>query len=211
VSGLVDSITRFLADNGVWAVFVLMTLESACIPVPSEVIMLYAGYLVSQGDMSLWAAVAAGVAGNVVGSWIAWAVGAYGGYPYLERHGRWLHITPSSLTRAARWFERYGPRVVLISRCLPVVRTFISLPAGVARMPFWRFTLYTAIGCVPWVLGLTLLGRAVGTNWKQWHDRFSYLDYVVVAAAVAGVIYLVWRARRRREAGGAERPAGFEP
>jgi membrane protein DedA with SNARE-associated domain len=173
-----------------------MVLESACIPVPSEVIMLYAGYLVSTGHLGLLEAVAAGVVGNVVGSWIAWAVGVYGGRELIERHGSKVHVTPDRLALADRWFERYGPRVVLFSRCLPIIRTFISLPAGVARMPFRRFTLYTAIGCVPWVLALTLLGVQVGSHWDQWHKRLEFLDYAVAAAIVAGIVYLVVRRRR---------------
>jgi membrane protein DedA with SNARE-associated domain len=193
---LVDAVTNLIGDHGIPAVFFLMVLESACLPVPSEVIMLFAGYLVSIHSMSLAGAVAAGVAGNIVGSWIAWAVGMSGGRVLLERHGRYVHITPERLDMADRWFERRGERIVLIARCLPIIRTFISLPAGVARMPFWRFTLYTAIGCVPWVLALTLLGVQVGSHWEQWHKRLEFLDYAIVAAIVAGVVYLVVRGRR---------------
>jgi membrane protein DedA with SNARE-associated domain len=200
VQSLIDSVTRFIADHGASAVFLLMLLESACIPVPSEVIMLYAGFLVHNHDMSLLAAVVAGVAGNIVGSWVAWAVGAYGGRDLLERHGSKVHITPARLALADRWFERYGDRVVLLSRCLPIVRTFISLPAGVARMPFWRFTAYTAIGCVPWVLALALLGEQVGSAWDTWHSRLEFLDYLVAAAIVAGVALLLVRYRRTRQA-----------
>jgi membrane protein DedA with SNARE-associated domain len=193
---LIDHVTQFIGDHGVPAVFLLMILESACLPVPSEVIMLFAGYLVSIHKMGLAEAVAAGVAGNLVGSWIAWGVGMSGGRVLLERHGRWVHITHAHLEMADRWFARRGERVVLISRCLPIIRTFISLPAGVARMPFWRFTLYTAIGCVPWVLALTLIGQQVGANWDQWHKRLEILDYLVVAAIFAGVIYFLVRRRR---------------
>jgi membrane protein DedA with SNARE-associated domain len=193
---LVDWVTNLIGDHGVPAVFFLMVLESACLPVPSEVIMLFAGYLVSIDQMSLTAAVTAGVAGNIVGSWIAWGVGMTGGRVLLERHGRWVHITPGRLDMADRWFERRGERIVLIARCLPIIRTFISLPAGIARMPFWRFTLYTAIGCVPWVLGLTLIGVAVGDQWDEWHKRLEFLDYLVVAGILGGVAYLVLRRRR---------------
>jgi len=147
--------------------------------------------------MSLGAAVTAGVAGNIVGSWIAWGVGMTGGRVLLERHGRWLHITPARLDEADRLFERRGERIVLIARCLPIIRTFISLPAGIARMPFWRFTIYTAIGCVPWVLGLTLIGMQVGAHWDEWHKRFEFLDYLVIAAILAAIAYLVLRRRRR--------------
>jgi membrane protein DedA with SNARE-associated domain len=193
---LVDAVTNLIGDHGIPAVFFLMILESACLPVPSEVIMLFAGYLVSIHSMSLTGAVAAGVAGNIVGSWIAWAVGRSGGRALLERHGRYLHITPERLDLADRWFEKRGERIVLIARCLPIIRTFISLPAGVARMPFWRFTLYTALGCVPWVLALTLIGVQVGSHWDEWHKRLEFLDYAVAAAIVAGIVYLVVRRRR---------------
>jgi membrane protein DedA with SNARE-associated domain len=174
-----------------------MILESACLPVPSEVIMLFAGYLVSIDKMTLTEAVAAGTIGNIVGSWIAWGVGMSGGRALLLRHGRWIHITPHRIEQADRWFQRRGPRVVLISRCLPIIRTFISLPAGVARMPFWRFTIYTAVGCLPWVLALTLIGQQVGANWDEWHKRLEVLDYLVALAIVGGVAYLVLRRRRR--------------
>jgi membrane protein DedA with SNARE-associated domain len=193
---LVDAVTNLIGDHGIPAVFFLMVLESACLPVPSEVIMLFAGYLVSIHSMSLTGAVAAGVAGNIVGSWIAWGVGMSGGRVLLERHGRYVHITPKQLDMADRWFERRGERIVLIARCLPIIRTFISLPAGIARMPFWRFTVYTAVGSLPWVLALTLLGVQVGSKWDQWHKRLEFLDYLVVAAILAGIVYLVLRRRR---------------
>ncbi len=135
LSSISNWVTRTIADHGLLAVFGLMLLESACIPVPSEVIMLYAGYLVSVGKLSLVGAVAAGVAGNLVGSLIAWWVGSAGGRELILRYGRYVHVTESRLALADRWFERYGERTVLISRCLPVIRTFISLPAGIARMP----------------------------------------------------------------------------
>jgi membrane protein DedA with SNARE-associated domain len=193
---LVDAVTNLIGDHGIPAVFFLMILESACLPVPSEVIMLFAGYLVSIHSMSLAGAVAAGVAGNIVGSWIAWGVGISGGRVLLERHGRYVHITPANLDMADRWFERRGERIVLIARCLPIIRTFISLPAGIARMPFWRFTLYTAVGSLPWVLALTLLGVQVGSKWDEWHNRVEFLDYLVAAAIVVGIVYLVVRRRR---------------
>jgi membrane protein DedA with SNARE-associated domain len=193
---LVDFVKELIGDHGVPAVFVLMILESACLPVPSEVIMLFAGYLVSIDRMSLTAAVIAGTAGNIVGSWIAWGVGMSGGRVLLERHGRYVHITPARLDMADRWFAQRGERIVLISRCLPIIRTFISLPAGIARMPFWRFTLYTAAGCLPWVLALTLIGVQVGSRWEQWHKRIEILDYLVVAAILAAIVYLFVRRRR---------------
>jgi membrane protein DedA with SNARE-associated domain len=162
LNSLIDAVTRLIGDHGFPAVLGLMTLESACIPVPSEVIQLFAGYLVSIHRMSLFAAVSAGVLGNVLGSWIAWSVGYAGGRPLITRYGRFIHVTPARLERAEGWFQRRGEIAVLIGRCVPLIRTFISLPAGVARMPFWRFTLFTLLGCIPWVLGLTLIGVQVG-------------------------------------------------
>jgi membrane protein DedA with SNARE-associated domain len=198
LNGIIDAITRAIGNHGFPAVLGLMTLESACIPVPSEVIQLFAGYLVSLHRMSLAAAVSAGVLGNLFGSWIAWSVGYYGGRPFIERWGRYIHVTPARLERSERWFDQHGEVAVLVGRCVPVIRTFISLPAGVARMPFWRFSAFTLIGCVPWVLGLTLLGVQVGPAWERWRHRLEYLDYTVVAVIVVGIVYLVVRARRRR-------------
>jgi membrane protein DedA with SNARE-associated domain len=194
---------HFVRDSGLPAIFVLMTAESACVPIPSEATMLFAGFAVADPGSStahhhltLLGVVAAGVLGNLVGSWIAYGVGRGGRLELLERHGRWLHVKPSHLEWADRWFARYGAPAVFFSRMLPIVRTFISLPAGVAKMPFWRFTALTLAGCVPWVLGLTLAGEAVGSNWRHVRKGFEYVDYAVLALVVAGVAYLVIRRRR---------------
>jgi membrane protein DedA with SNARE-associated domain len=192
---IVNAATDFIDSVGVIGVFLLMTLESACIPVPSEAIMLFAGFSVSNGELSLFGIVAAGVLGNLVGSWIAYAVGYYGRLELLEKN-RFIHISPKHLAWADSWFERHGDITVLVTRCLPIIRTFISLPAGIARMPFWRFTVFTLIGCIPWVFALGLLGREVGDNWEEWRDNLHYLDYLVLAAIVGGLVY--WLIRRRR-------------
>jgi len=181
---------------GLAGVFVLMTLESACIPVPSEATMLFAGFNVSDGHYPLWAAVAVGSVANLVGSWIAYAVGYYGRVDILEKHGRKLHIKKSHLATADRWFERHGDLTVLVTRMLPLIRTFISLPAGVARMPFWRFSVLTLLGCIPWVFMLTFIGKEAGDNWEKWKDSLHYVDYAVVALVVVGVAYLILRRRR---------------
>jgi membrane protein DedA with SNARE-associated domain len=208
---IVNVATDFIGSTGVVAVFLLMTLESACIPVPSEAIMLFAGFSVSEGELTMLGIVTAGVLGNLAGSWIAYAAGYYGRLDLLERN-KLIHISPKHLKWADDWFERYGGATVFFSRMLPIVRTFISLPAGVAKMPFWRFTAYTLAGCIPWVLMLALIGRAVGDNWEQWRHNLGYLDYLVLAAIVGGVIYLLIR---RRRGGGpeeeAETPAAAEP
>ena len=183
---------------GLPGVFVLMLLESACIPVPSEATMLFAGFNVSRGEYSLVAATLVGTFANLVGSWVAYAIGYYGRVDILEKHGRKLHIKPSHLAWADRWFERHGDATVFFTRMLPIVRTFISLPAGVARMPFWRFSVLTLLGCIPWVLMLTYIGKEAGDNWEDWKDSLHYIDYAVAAAIVVGVIYLVVKQRRAK-------------
>ncbi len=183
---------------GLPGVFVLMVLESACIPVPSEATMLFAGFNVSNGEYSLLAATMTGAVANLVGSWLAYWVGRAGRVDVLEKHGRKLHIKKSQLAWADRWFERHGGATVFFTRLIPIVRTFISLPAGVARMPFWRFSLLTLAGCLPWVLLLTFIGKEAGDNWEDWKDSLHYVDYAVVAAIAIGIVWLVVRNRRRR-------------
>ncbi len=195
VDPIVDVATEFIDSVGLVGVFLLMMLESACIPVPSEAIMLFAGFNVSEGDMTLFGITVAGVLGNVVGSWIAWAAGYFGRLELLEKN-RLIHINRKHLDWADSWFRRHGDATVFFTRMLPIIRTFISLPAGVARMPFWRFTLLTLAGCIPWVLMLGIIGREVGDRWEEWRDYLHYGDYVVFAAIVGGIIYLLIRRRR---------------
>jgi membrane protein DedA with SNARE-associated domain len=197
---LVHFATNVIDDLGLAGVFVLMLLESACVPIPSEATMLFAGFNVSEGHWSLFTIVVVGVAGNLVGSWIAYGVGYFGRLELVERHGRALHIKPSHLEWADRWFARWGTPTVFFTRMLPIIRTFISLPAGVARMPFWRFTLLTLAGCIPWVLLLGFIGRQVGSNWEDWKNHLHYVDYAVLALIVVSIVYLVIRRRRSRTA-----------
>jgi membrane protein DedA with SNARE-associated domain len=197
---LVDFATNVVGDLGLGGIFVLMLLESACIPIPSEATMLFAGFNVHNGEYSLAAATAAGVLGNLVGSWAAYGLGYLGRVDLLEKHGRRLHVKPEHLAWADRWFERYGNPTVFFTRMLPIIRTFISLPAGVARMPFWRFTVLTLLGCVPWVLLLTFIGQQAGENWEDWKDSLHYVDYAVAAAIVLGIAWLVVRRRRANPA-----------
>jgi membrane protein DedA with SNARE-associated domain len=195
VEPIVDVATEFIGSAGELGVFALMILESACIPIPSEAIMLFAGFSVSEGEMTLFGIVAAGVLGNLVGSWIAYAVGYFGRIDLLEKN-KLIHISPKHLKWADDWFARYGNVTVFFSRMLPIIRTFISLPAGVAKMPFWRFTAYTLLGSIPWVLMLAIVGEKVGDNWEDWRHKLGYLDYVVLAAIVVGVVYLIVKRRR---------------
>jgi len=200
---LVEVATNVVGDLGLAGVFVLMLLESACIPIPSEATMMFAGFNVSSAaphhhSYTLVELVAVGSVANLVGSWIAYAVGYYGRVDLLEKHGGKLHIRKKHLETADRWFRRHGDATVFFTRMLPIVRTFISLPAGVARMPFWRFSVLTLAGCVPWVLLLTILGQQAGDRWKSWRHSLEYVDYTVAAAIVIGIVYLIVRRRRER-------------
>jgi membrane protein DedA with SNARE-associated domain len=196
---ILDPIVRAATDvidaTGLVGVFVLMALESACIPVPSEAIMLFAGFNVSEGDLTLFGIVTAGVLGNLVGSLIAYAAGYYGRIELLDRN-RLIHINRRHLELADRWFERHGSATVFFTRMLPIIRTFISLPAGVARMPLGRFVVFTVAGSIPWVLMLGIIGREVGDRWEEWKDYLHYADYLVVAAIAIGIAYLLIRRRR---------------
>ena len=198
---IVNAATEFISSAGLPAVFVLMALESACVPIPSEAIMLFAGFAVSKGELTLAGVVFAGVLGNLVGSLGGYAIGYFGRLDLLERN-RLFHISPARLRQTEGWFERYGDATVFFSRMLPLVRTFVSVPAGVARMPLGRFALLTTLGSIPWVLALALVGNGVGQNWENWRHHLAYLDYVIVAAIVVGIAW--WLLRRRR---GDPRPA----
>jgi membrane protein DedA with SNARE-associated domain len=195
---------HFIATYGYAAIFLLMVAESACIPVPSELIMTFGGALAAGAvpgvSLNLVAVIIAGVAGNVAGSYIAWAVGRYGGPAALHRWGSRLMLREHDIDRAHRWFVRYGPGAVLIGRLLPVVRTFISLPAGIAAMDPVRFGIYTTIGCIPWTAALAYAGYIVGANWEAIVNGFRGPTYIVAALVVIGVAIAAWRFVRRRRA-----------
>jgi membrane protein DedA with SNARE-associated domain len=201
---IVNVATDFISSAGYPAVFLLMTLESACVPVPSEAIMLFAGFAVSKGELTLVGIVAAGVLGNLVGSLIGYAIGYFGRVDLLERN-KLFHVNPEWLRRTEGWFERWGDATVFFSRMLPIVRTFVSLPAGVAKMPLLRFSVLTMLGSLPWVVALALLGQSVGDNWESWRHNLSYLDYVVAAAILGGIAW--WLLKRHRDNDGDAAPA----
>jgi membrane protein DedA with SNARE-associated domain len=184
-------------------------LGSACIPIPSEATMLFAGFKVSDGDLTLFGVIAAGVAGELIGCCIAYAAGYYGRIELLEQN-KLIHIDRKRLDWADSWFKRHGDITVFAGRLIPLVRAFISLPAGVAEMPLRRFLPLTAAGSVIWLSGLTLIGRAVGDNWDKWHQRLAFLDYIVIAAAIAAIAYLVVK-RRRGGSGKPEAAAEEQP
>jgi membrane protein DedA with SNARE-associated domain len=199
---------HFVRDAGLPGIFVLMAIGSACIPLPSEVVMLFAGFAVADPGSSgahhhltMLGVIVAGLLGTMVGSWIAYAVGRGGRLELLEGHGhllRFIPAHPKQIDRADRWFQRYGEPTVLFGRMVPLVRAFVSLPAGVARMPFGRFTLLSTIGSIPWVVALAFAGHAVGGNWTSVRKGFEYVDYAIVALALAGVAYAIVLRRRRR-------------
>ena len=210
LASLSSSLTTFIGDHGLYAVFALMLLDSV-LPAASELVMLYAGVLASGAlpgqdivlfghriDSHFWGYVAiatAGVAGQTVGSIIGWAIGLYGGRPLVERHGRWLHLGPENLDRAERWFDRWGDWAVFLGRMTPVVRSFVSIPAGLARMPLGRFTLYSVLGTIPWCFAIAGAGWALGSSWESFHHDFRYVEVLVGVGILA---LLVWYLRRRR-------------
>jgi membrane protein DedA with SNARE-associated domain len=186
-----------IGSYGLVAILVLMAIASACIPIPSEVVMLYGGFLVSAGQQSFWPVVIAGLVGTLIGSLLAYWLGYAKGREWLlEIH--WLHITPGRLEFAERWFDRWGDWAVAVIRCVPLLRAFISLPAGIARMPVIRFSVLTVIGSIPFVVGLTLAGEAVGANWKTLERHLHVVDYLIVAALVVGIAWLIVRNVRGR-------------
>jgi len=203
---VVNETAQFVREAGLPGVFALMALGSACIPIPSEVVMLFAGFAVanpgesaSHHHMTMLGIILAGLLGTMVGSWVAYGVGRGGRLELLERHGGKVHMGPAQIDRADRWFKRYGETTVLFGRLVPLVRAFVSLPAGVARMPIGRFTVLSLIGTTPWVVGLAFLGQALGGDWTSARKYFEYVDYAIVAIAVVGVAWAIIHRRRRAD------------
>jgi membrane protein DedA with SNARE-associated domain len=188
----VSSLAIYLIESlGYWGVFLGMTLESACIPLPSEIIMPFAGFVVHEGQMTLWGITLVGALGNLFGSLIAYFVGLKGGRPLLEKYGKYIHLTHSKLDLADAWFAKYGHEAVLISRVLPVIRTFISLPAGIAHMDLKKFVTYTFLGSLPWCFVLGYIGVQLGTQWDIIKGYFHILDIIVIIGAVAFLVYII--------------------
>jgi len=208
LASLTSSITSAIGDWGLYAVFLLMFVD-AVFPAASELVMLYAGAVAAGAiagqsvtlfgstiETRAWAFVAMALSGTIgytLGSIGGWAIGAYGGRPLLERRGRLLHLGPDRLERADAWFERFGGAAVLVGRITPVVRSFISIPAGVVRMPLGRFTVLTFLGSAIWCFGLAGIGWAIGKSWHRFHDDFRYVEYAIIALVAGGIAYLVWR------------------
>jgi membrane protein DedA with SNARE-associated domain len=193
LSGFIVATISTLGYSGV---VLLMAIESACIPLPSEIIMPFSGYLVSTGQLNLWGVGVAGAAGCVLGSLVAYWAGMYGGRPFIEKYGRYVLLSRHDLDIADRWFATRGETIVFVSRLLPAIRTFIAFPAGVARMNLKRFIIYTFAGSLPWCLGLAYIGQKLGEQWnkddtlKTWFHRFDFLIGIVGVLAVA---WWIWR------------------
>ncbi len=203
VASLAGLITATISAIGYPGILILMAIESACIPLPSEIIMPFAGYLVSTGRFNLVLVATFGALGCNVGSTIAHAIGMYGGRPLLEKWGAYVLMSPRDLDLAERFFARYGSITVFVARLLPVIRTFIALPAGMARMPQLPFQLYTFAGSWPWCFALAYVGMKLGERWEsdpRLRELMHRADAVIVAALVAGLAWWVWRHWRSRRA-----------
>jgi membrane protein DedA with SNARE-associated domain len=212
-----DWLIPLLEDYGLLIVFLTMVAESACIPIPSEIVVPYGGFLAAQGFTELWLVITVATVANLIGSSIAYAVGRYGGRALFLRYGRYVLVSPHHLDKAEAWFDRHGEVTVFFTRMMPGVRTFISLPAGIARMPFGKFLLYSALGSIPWNAALAYLGylagKAAGEDpWEKLQEQFSrynHIFYIVLGVVVVALIaWGFWRWRRRRAAGGAGGSSG---
>ncbi len=182
-------VIKFISVSGYIGVFFLMALESACIPIPSEIIMPFSGFLANEGRFIFWLIVVLGAAGNLFGSIAAYVFGFYGGRPFMEKYGKYFFIIPADLERADRWFLKYGQVTVFFSRLLPVVRTFISLPAGISKMNFKKFCLYTLVGSLLWSFFLAYVGLVMGENWGVIKIYFERFDLVVGLLAILAVFW----------------------
>lgn len=197
MDAIVEQMEEWIVAYGYAAIFLLMLVESACIPFPSEVTMLVGGWYAARGDLNFFWVGAAGVVGNLVGSWIAYAIGRTTGRGLLDRYGKYVLIRGHDIDRAEVWWGRYGDAATFFSRLLPVVRTFISLPAGIAKMPFVKFTVYTFLGVIPWTFALTWAGYVVKDNWEKVVDYFDVPTLII--ASLLLVVGGLWYLRRRRQ------------
>ncbi|BCA54986.1 conserved membrane protein of unknown function [Nitrospira sp. KM1] len=196
IESIIAELSRFviamISSFGYVGVLVTMAIESACIPLPSEIIMPFAGYLVTTGQFTLWGVTFAGAVGNVLGSIVAYYVGVWGGRPFVEQYGPYMLISQKDLDLADRWFARYGDAAVCFSRMMPVIRTFISLPAGIARMNFPRFVAFTFIGALPWCYLLAYIGLRMGEQWDSLREYFHRFDIVIGVGLVIVLGYFLW-------------------
>ncbi len=200
VARILEVLTAFIVATistlGYGGIVLLMAIESACIPLPSEIIMPFSGYLVYTGRFNLWFVAIAGAFGCVGGSLVAYWVGMYGGRPLIEKYGKFVLISKHDLDLADRWFDRFGEVIVFVSRLLPAIRTFIAFPAGVARMNLKKFMIYTFAGSLPWCLGLAYVGQKLGEQWEKdprLKTLFHRFDFVIGVVIVLAAAWWIWR------------------
>jgi membrane protein DedA with SNARE-associated domain len=197
VHGFEDAVIAFVTSAygslGYAGVLVLMAIESCCIPIPSEIILPLAGFLVGQGKFGFWPAVLAGTIGGTLGSCVAYAIGAAGGRPLMLKYGKYVLINAADAAKADLFFQKYGEVTAFVSRLLPVVRTFISLPAGITRMHFGKFVIYTFAGSLIWSIVLVYAGKLLGQNWIEIRDRLQRFDYAIAALILLAVALYVYR------------------
>ena len=193
LSTIANFIIFSISTLGFWGIVAMMAIESACIPLPSEVIMPFSGYLASQGQFTIWETALAGAIGCLVGSIVAYVVGRYGGRAFIWKYGKYILVSHHDLEIADWWFDRHGQFAIFFSRLLPVIRTFISLPAGIARMPFVPFAIWTFLGSLPWCYALSYFGFKMGENWERLGTYFHRFDVVIGFVLLVGIIWWVWR------------------
>lgn len=186
-------VINLISDLGYFGVVVAMGIESACIPLPSEIILPFSGFLVYEGQFNLWLASLAGTIGCLVGSLVAYYVGMWGGRPLVEKYGKYVLISHHDLDWADKWFKKHGEVTIFFSRLLPVVRTFISFPAGIAKMNIWKFSLYTVLGSFPWCVALVYVGYRLGAHWEEIRAYFHRFDLLIGIVIIAAVVWYVWR------------------
>lgn len=199
IEAIFMAVVELLGRFGYWGVFFGMAVESACIPLPSEIVLPFGGFLAATGRLTFTQAVMAGQLGGMLGSTVAYLVGRAGGRSLLERYGRYLLISPREIEAADRWFQTKGELTVCLARLLPGIRTFISLPAGIARMNFGRFLFYSCLGMLPWSFAFTWAGYRLGQDWTQVRALLHRFDIVIIALLLAGVGWFVWHRLRRSE------------
>ncbi|WP_066639637.1 DedA family protein [Desulfolucanica intricata] len=198
IEQILTLITDYIAALGYWGIALGMAIESANIPLPSEVILPFGGYLVSIGKLDFFWASMAGTIGGTVGSVVSYYIGLLGGRPFLVRYGKYIGLNEKKLAIADRWFERYGEATVFFTRLMPVVRTFISFPAGISGMDIKRFTVYTFLGSLPWSFLLVYLGVKLGEHWDDLKPWFHRLDAVIVAGLLAVIIYYWYNKKKNK-------------
>jgi len=193
LSAVANWIMGVISATNYFGVALLMAIESANIPLPSEIIMPFSGFLVAKGEMNLWLVGLAGAIGCAIGSVFSYWLGSVGGRPLVEKYGKYILVSHHDLDTADRWFKEKGEWTVFVGRLLPVVRTFISFPAGISKMNFWRFTIYSFLGSLPWSLALAYAGQKLGENWESLRKYFHGLDWVILALIIIGAIWWVSR------------------